>query len=264
VPAPPFLGSRVVERIDLDEVFRHLNRKALFRGQWQYRQGAMSEGEYDRLLRDTVIPQLEGLQREVARQGWFAPRVVYGYFRCWAEGDSLHVQSEEGGRVTFTFPRQASGARRCLADFFRPAAPGEDPASDIVGFSLVTIGAEATRQAQALFQADRYRDYLFLHGLGVETAEALAEFWHARMRRELSIHGQDGPAVEDLFKQRYRGARYSFGYPACPNLEDQVKLFSLLRPERIGVRLTETFQLDPEQSTSAIVVHHPEARYFTV
>ncbi|MBI4229284.1 MAG: methionine synthase [Planctomycetes bacterium] len=264
VPKAPFLGSRVVEKFDLDEVFRFINPRALFRGQWQYRQGTRTAQEYEAELVRTVRPLFEELKRKVIAEGLFHPRVAYGYFRCGSEGDALHVEGEGGGRVTFPFPRQKGGARRCIADFFRPCGEGGAAHPDLVGFSLVTIGEEATVRSQDLFRADRYADYLHFHGLSVETAEALAEFWHSRMRRELSIHAQDAPAVEGLFRQGYRGSRYSFGYPACPNLEDQAKLFTLLKPERIGVRLTETFQLEPEQSTSAIVVHHPQARYFAV
>jgi len=193
------------------------------------------------------------------------PKVVYGYFRAQSAGNDVIVYEGNGsGRqlTRFTFPRQKSGRGLCLSDFFEPVDGGR---ADVVSFTLVTMGPRASEYAHQLFAENRYSDYLYLHGLGVETAEALAEYWHRRVREELGIGSEDGPTVSDLFHQKYRGSRYSFGYPACPNLEDQTKLFELLHPEEnIGVTLTSGFQLDPEQSTSAIVVHHPQAKYFVV
>ncbi len=193
------------------------------------------------------------------------PRVVYGYFAAQSEGNDLIVYEGEGqGRelVRLTFPRQKTGRSLCLSDFFLPVESGR---RDVVAFSLVTVGARASEVTHELFAANKYSDYLYLHGLSVETAEALAEYWHKVIREELEIAGEDAPDINDLFHQKYRGSRYSFGYPACPDLADQVKLFELLHPEEaIGVRLTEGYQLDPEQSTSALVVHHPQAKYFMV
>jgi 5-methyltetrahydrofolate--homocysteine methyltransferase len=163
--------------------------------------------------------------------------------------------------MRFTFPRQPAGKHLCLADFFASTDSGR---MDVVAFHLVTMGRRASAYSQELFKADNYADYLYFHGLSVESAEALAELWHKRIREELGIAGDDSPQLTKLFHQAYRGSRFSFGYPACPDLEDQTKLFELLDPSRIDVELTEEFQLDPEQSTSAIVVHHPEAKYFSV
>jgi 5-methyltetrahydrofolate--homocysteine methyltransferase len=164
--------------------------------------------------------------------------------------------------LRFTFPRQREGRRLCISDFFAGKASGK---MDVIGFSLVTIGAGASVETQKLFEGGEYTKYLYLHGLSVETAEGLAELHHKTMREELGIAGEDAPAIRDLFHQKYRGSRYSFGYPACPNLEDQTKLFVLLKPEEnVGVRLTSGFLLEPEQSTSALVVHHPGAKYFVV
>jgi 5-methyltetrahydrofolate--homocysteine methyltransferase len=202
----------------------------------------------------------------------FEPRVVYGYFPAQADGNDVVVYAPDGATragapalhelLRFTFPRQREGRRLCISDFFAPKASGK---LDVLGLSLVTIGSKASVETQRLFEGGEYTKYLYLHGLSVETAEALAEFHHRLMRQELGIAGEDSPHVRDLFHQKYRGSRYSFGYPACPNLEDQTKLFALLDPEKnVGVRLTSGFLLEPEQSTSAIVVHHPAAKYFVV
>ncbi len=276
IPRPPFWGTRVVEGIDLDDVYPFVNPAALFRGQWQVKKGALSDAEYDAMLEDRFVPILRRLQRECREKGVLRARVVYGYFPCNADGNDLVIWDPDefhtpggaggsgGGRrlrevERFTFPRQVDKGRLCISDYFRPAGSGE---VDVVGMHCVTVGARATEEAQKLFQANDYTEYLYLHGLAVETAEALAEFWHKRMRQELGIGGEDSPRVRELFTQHYRGSRYSFGYPACPRMSDQEKLFGLLEPGRIGCVLTENWQIDPEQSTSAIIVHHPEAKYF--
>jgi 5-methyltetrahydrofolate--homocysteine methyltransferase len=260
---PPFLGSRVVTEIPLAELFAYVNETALFRTQWQFHRGKGPRDGFDALLRDHVRPIYERWKARCEEEKLLEPRLVYGYFPCQAAGDDLVVYAP-GGRseaVRFTFPRQAGGRRLCISDFFADAASGR---MDVLGVMLVTVGRRASEMAHQLFEAHNYTEYLYLHGLSVEAAEALAERWHRRMREELGIAGEDSPELSRLFRQEYRGSRYSFGYPACPNLEDQVKLFTLLEPERIGVELTEEFQLDPEQSTSAIVVHHPEAKYFNI
>jgi 5-methyltetrahydrofolate--homocysteine methyltransferase len=191
------------------------------------------------------------------------PRVVYGYFPCQSAGNELIIyeEDERRERLRFTFPRQPAGKRLCLADYF---APQESGRMDTVASHLVTMGRRASLYSQELFRGDNYADYLFFHGLSVESAEALAELWHKRIREELGIAGRDAKEITKLFHQGYQGSRFSFGYPACPNLEDQTKLFELLDPARIDVELTEEFQLDPEQSTSAIIVHHEEAKYFSI
>jgi 5-methyltetrahydrofolate--homocysteine methyltransferase len=186
--------------------------------------------------------------------------VVYGYFRAVSEGNDLVVLGDGGERERFTFPRQRHDRHLCLADFFRPAASGEP---DMVGFQLVTVGTKLSEATAELFAKDAYRDYLELHGLSVQLTEALAEYWHGRVREELGLAQFDPPELDDILKVGYRGCRYSFGYPACPDLDDRAKLVRLLRPERIGVVLSEEFQLVPEQSTDALIAHHPEARYFS-
>jgi 5-methyltetrahydrofolate--homocysteine methyltransferase len=263
IPTAPFYGSRVVDDIALDDVFSFVNETALFKGQWQFKQGRMPAAEYEALVRETVRPIYEELKERSKREQLLQPRVVYGYFPAQSEGNDLIIYDEDQQteRMRFTFPRQPAGKHLCLADFFAAKASGK---LDVVAFHLVTMGRRASEYAQELFKADNYAEYLYFHGLGVESAEALAEFWHKRIREELGIAGEDAAEVRKLFQQRYHGSRFSFGYPACPNLEDQAKLFELLDPTRIGVELTEEFQLDPEQSTSAIIVHHPEAKYFSV
>jgi 5-methyltetrahydrofolate--homocysteine methyltransferase len=263
VPRAPFYGSRVVEDIPLDEVFAFVNETALFKGQWQFKQGRRSADEYSQLVADKVRPVYEELKERSKRESLLVPRVVYGYFPCQSSGNDLIIyeDDERTERARFTFPRQPAGKRLCLADYFAAQDSGR---MDVVAFHLVTVGRRASEYAQELFKADNYAEYLYFHGLSVETAEALAEYWHKRIRQELCIAGRDAEQVAKLFHQGYQGSRFSFGYPACPNLEDQTKLFELIDPARIDVSLTEEFQLEPEQSTSAIIVHHEEAKYFSI
>jgi 5-methyltetrahydrofolate--homocysteine methyltransferase len=262
IPKPPFYGSRIIDDIHLEDVFAYVNETALFKGQWQFKQGRMPVDDYKALVREKVKPVYEELQERSIRDELLVPRIVYGYFPCQSDGNDLIVYDEnQGERVRFTFPRQPAGKHLCLADFF---ASRESGRMDVVAFHLVTVGRRASEYAHELFKADNYTDYLYFHGLSVETAEALAELWHQCVRQELGIAEHDAGELTQLFRQQYQGARFSFGYPACPNLEDQEKIFSLLDPGRIDVSLTEEFQLEPEQSTSAIIVHHPEAKYFSI
>jgi 5-methyltetrahydrofolate--homocysteine methyltransferase len=281
VPQPPFWGVRIVEDIPLTEVFKYVNEVALFRGQWQFRKRKLSDEEYNKLVEEKVLPIYEDLKKKVQEKNLLKPEVVYGYFPAQSEKNDLiiykpknlneenlydvwkinlnEVELEEF--VRFTFPRQIDKRNLCISDFVLPKESGR---YDVVAFHVVTVGEEATEYSKYLYANDNYSDYLFFHGLSVETAEALAEYWHKKIREELKIDYADAKDIKKLFQQGYRGSRYSFGYPACPNLEDQVKLFKLLRPERIGVTLTDGYQMVPEQSTSAIIIHHPEAKYFTI
>jgi 5-methyltetrahydrofolate--homocysteine methyltransferase len=263
IPRAPFYGSRVVTDIPLEDVFAFVNETALFKGQWQFKQGRRSAEEYRAFVAEKVRPVYDELKRRSERGKLLTPRVVYGYFPAQSEGNDLVVyhDDERTERVRFTFPRQTTGRRLCLADFF---ASKESGRVDVVAFHLVTVGRRASEYAQQLFRSDNYSDYLYFHGLSVESAEALAELWHKRVREELGIAGRDAKELPKLFHQGYQGSRFSFGYPACPNLEDQTKLFELLDPARIDVELSEEFQLVPEQSTSAIIVHHEEAKYFSI
>jgi 5-methyltetrahydrofolate--homocysteine methyltransferase len=255
IPQPPFWGSKVVEIRDLTKVFEFIN--------------------------ETAYPKVAEIKAKAIREKLLEAKLVYGYFPCNSDGNDLIIWEDETAtreRMRFTFPRQPvdqrGGKNLCLADYFLPVAvlaggTGDADKSvrapvDVVAFDLVTMGRRASEYSAELFKSDNYQDYLLFHGLSVESAEALAEMWHKRVREELGIAGADAAELTKLFHQGYQGSRYSFGYPACPNLEDQTKLFELLEPERIGVELSEEFQLDPEQSTSAIIVHHPEAKYFNV
>jgi 5-methyltetrahydrofolate--homocysteine methyltransferase len=263
IPQPPFFGSRVVQDIPIENVFDYVNETALFKGQWQFKQGRTSAEEYQALVAEKIRPVYEELKEHCERDGLLVPRVVYGYFPAQSAGNDLIVYDTDATteRARFTFPRQPAGKRLCLTDYFASVDSGH---MDVVAFDLVTVGRRASEYSQELFKRDSYADYLYFHGLSVESAEALAEYWHKHIRQELGIADQDAKNLNELFRQGYQGSRFSFGYPACPNLEDQVKLFELLDPSRIDVELTEEFQLEPEQSTSAIVIHHPEARYFSI
>jgi 5-methyltetrahydrofolate--homocysteine methyltransferase len=263
IPEAPFFGSRVVLDIPVEDVFAYINETALFKGQWQFKQGRTSAAEYQALVADKVRPVYEELKQRSAREGLLVPRTVYGYFPAQSSGNDLIVYDADtkAERTRFTFPRQPAGKRLCLADYFASVDSGR---MDVVAFHLVTVGRRASEYSQELFKRDNYAEYLYFHGLSVESAEALAELWHKRIREELGIAGNDAKNLNELFRQGYQGSRFSFGYPACPNLEDQAKLFELLDPARIDVELTEEFQLEPEQSTSAIIIHHPEARYFSI
>ena len=263
IPKAPFWGTRVVDDVPLDLIFQYVNAVALIRGQWQVRKGKMKEDEYKKMLEEKVYPDYESLKLRVKSEKLLEPKVVYGYFPCQSNGDDVIVYKDDmkTERLRFTFPRQKDDRHLCLADYFTPVDSGK---RDVVAFHLVTMGKVASEYSAKLFAANNYRDYLYFHGLSVESAEALAELWHKKIREELGIAGKDANDIKRLFSQGYQGSRYSFGYPACPNLEDQTKLFELLDGERIGVRLTDEFSLEPEQSTNAIIVHHPEARYFTI
>ena len=265
VPLAPFYGSRVVTGIPIQEVARYLNKEvALFRGQWQYkRRKGQSAEEYKAYLGEEVEPILRHWLDRCIEEQILMPSVVYGLFPAQSQGNDLIVYRDDQKTewVRFTFPRQRSGRFLCISDFFRPVDSGE---MDVVAFHLVTMGERVSEVTREMFGRDQYKDYLHLHGLSVEMAEALAELWHKRIREELGIAVEDAQTVKGLFRQGYRGSRYSFGYPACPNLEDQLQIMELLRPERIDVTISEEFQLQPEQSTSAIIVHHPQARYFSI
>ncbi|MFD0372614.1 methionine synthase [Streptomyces sp. NPDC127114] len=252
VPEPPFLGTKVVKGIQLAEYASWLDEGALFKGQWglKDRETIESEGR----------PRLRGWLDRLQTEHLLEAAVVYGYFPCVSKGDDLILLDEDGSeRTRFSFPRQQRGRRLCLADYFRAEDSGE---VDVVGLQVVTVGSRIGEETAKLFAADSYRDYLELHGLSVQLAEALAEYWHSRVRAEWGIGGADPASMAGMFRTEYQGCRYSLGYPACPDLEDRAKIAALLDPGRIGVELSEEYQLHPEQSTDAFVVHHPEATYF--
>ena len=261
VPNPPFTGSRVVRGIALAEYTPYLDERALFLGQWGLKPTRGEGPDYQALVEEVGRPRLRSWLDRIQTEGLVEPAVVYGYFPCVSRGDDLIVLDDSGGeRARFRFPRQRRDRHLCLADFFASEDSGR---TDVVAFHIVTMGRAASEATAELFAKDAYRDYLELHGLQVQLTEALAEYWHARVREELGLAHEDASDMEHLIaKQGYRGSRYSFGYPACPDLEQQTMLIDLLDPARVGVELSEEFQLHPEQSTSAIIVHHPEAKYF--
>jgi 5-methyltetrahydrofolate--homocysteine methyltransferase len=261
VPTPPFWGSRVSKGIALADYAALLDERATFLGQWGLKPSRGDGPSYEELVETEGRPRLRMWLERMQAEHWLEAGVVYGYFPCVSKGDDLIVLSDDGSeRMRFSFPRQRRDRFLCLSDFFRPEESGE---IDVVAFQLVTVGARVSEVTAELFAKDAYRDYLELHGLSVQLTEALAELWHARIREELGFAAEtSGDVSEVIAHQAYRGSRYSFGYPACPDLEDREKVVELLDPERIGVSLSEGFQLVPEQATDAIVVHHPEAKYF--
>jgi 5-methyltetrahydrofolate--homocysteine methyltransferase len=270
VPEPPFLGTEVIKGIPLAEYAAYLDERALFMGQWGLKPTRGRGGaSYEELVETEGRPRLRMWLERAQTEGLLEAAVVYGYFRCVSSGNDLIVLGEDGTTELerFTFPRQRRDRRLCLADFFKPAPSGnggDRVETDVVAFQLATMGSRISEATAELFAKNAYREYLELHGLSVQLTEALAEYWHTRIRRELGIDGSDPDNLDGFFRVDYRGARYSFGYPACPDLADRAKVVRLLEPSRIGVELSEEMQLHPEQSTDAIVLHHREAKYFSV
>jgi len=282
IPRPPFWGRQVVgpEALELGVIAGYLNKNALFRGQWGFRRGERDRAEYEAELERLAEPLLRDLLEQALTEGTLQPAVVYGYWPVAADKNDLIVFDPQTGaeRFRFAFPRQAGGRHLCISDFFRaryaeplgqeslfiPPLAWENGARDVLGAQVVTMGRVASEVAARMFAHSEYQQYLYWHGFSVEMAEALAEYWHKRMRQQLEIAGEDATDLRGLFQQGYQGSRYSFGYPACPRLEDQQHLQALLHWSEIGVELSEEYQLHPEQSTSAIVVHHPAAKYFNL
>jgi 5-methyltetrahydrofolate--homocysteine methyltransferase len=258
---PPFLGSKIVKGIPIDDIATYLNETALFRNQWQFRPEG---GETDEQFKDRIRPTLRALLADCKADDLLVPQVVYGYFPANGDGDDLVIWSDEDRTsevARFHYPRQRKEPYLCIADFFRPVDSDE---VDYAAFHIVTMGAAVSERTAELFAADKYQDYLLLHGIGVEMAEALAELWHRRIREEWGFADEDGPTVAGLFRQQYRGGRYSWGYPACPDLEDNMTVGALLGADRLGIEVSEEtgFQYQPEQTTSALICHHPRAKYF--
>ena len=263
VPVPPFLGSRLIERVPVPTLVPYLNERSLYQQQWGFRKDGKRLDEYKAWARKELRPILKRMMDVCAQQDILQPQAAYGYWQCAADGNDLILFEEDGQTeaARFTLPRQAKEDGECIADFFRDIT---DPQRDIIGLQIVTMGQRPSDVAREWFAENRYQDYLYLHGLGVEMAEAMAEYVHKRIRAELGFAAEDDRDMEKMLQQSYRGSRYSFGYPACPRLEDQDMILRLLGADRIGVDLSDEFQLHPEQSTSAIVVHHPGAKYFSV
>ncbi|NLX18110.1 MAG: dihydropteroate synthase [Desulfobulbus sp.] len=259
VPEPPFLGHRYVEGLDPELFFPLINEQALFRGRWGYRRGKMAADEYDALIAGKVRPLYQQIIERAATEEWLQPRISYGYFTCHAIENKLVIEADEQEYI-FSFPRQKDAPFLCIADYFKSAEEG----GDVAGFFVATIGSQIGVEIAKLYAANAYHDYLLLHGFSVEITEALTEYWHKIMRQELGIEAEREGESDSGLVQRYQGSRYGFGYAASPDLDAHKSLFSLLRPEGVGISLTENMQMVPEQSTSAIVVHHPQAKYFSV
>ena len=283
-PTPPFWGTQILNPADipLEEVFWYLDLQALFVGQWQFRKPQdQSREAYEAFLAETVHPILDTWKARVKSENLLHSQIIYGYFPCLAEGNSLYIydpavamqtsdaETDDSSHerpdpiATFTFPRQKSMRRLCIADFFLPKDQAQSGQFDVFPMQAVTVGDIATKYAQKLFQADQYTDYLYYYGLSVQTAEALAEWCHARIRRELGYSDREPETIREVLQQRYQGSRYSFGYPACPNIPDQFVQLDLLQAKRIGMIMDASEQLVPEQSTTAIVTYHPAAKYFS-
>jgi 5-methyltetrahydrofolate--homocysteine methyltransferase len=252
----------VIEHVSLKAVLPFVNEAMLFQKQWQFKRKGRPQAEWDRYLDMEIRPIYRDLVARCEEQHILQPRAVYGYWPCHSEGNALILYDPSDRQreiARFEFPRQVEEPYLCLADYWRSRESGEQ---DVAALSIVTVGQRASEVAREWFKQDKYTDYLYLHGLSVEAAEALAEYVHRQVRVELGISGADARDLQDLIKVAYQGCRYSFGYPACPALEDQRLMWPLLEPQRIGVSLSDEFQLHPEQSTSAIIAHHPQARYF--
>jgi 5-methyltetrahydrofolate--homocysteine methyltransferase len=265
VPTPPFWGPRVVEHVPLKTLVPYLNERMLYQLQWGYRKDGKRLDEFKEWAKKELRPVLFRMLETCAKENILMPQAVYGYWKAAAEGNDVILFEPDGTTevARFTLPRQNKADGECIADFFRDGSHGPQD-RDVVGLQVVTMGQNASDVARDWFAQDRYQDYLYLHGISVEMAEAMAEYVHKRIRAELGFSAEDDRDIEKMLQQGYRGSRYSFGYPACPKLEDQGQLLRLLKAEQIGVVLSDESQLHPEQSTSAIVVHHPRAKYFSV
>lgn len=263
MPNPPFWGSRLIEQVPLRNLVTYLNERMLYQFHWGYRKDGRTLDQYMAWARKELRPIMTRLLKQCEDEKILQPKAAYGYWKCASEGNTVILFNEDGQTeaTRFEFPRQNKPGGLCIADFFRDVSANE---RDVIGLQVVTQGDAASEVARQWFAQDRYQDYLYLHGLGIEMTEALAEYVHTRIRAELGFAGEDDRDMDKLLSQGYRGSRYSFGYPACPNLADQHQLIGLLGADRLGITMTDGDMLDPEQSTSAIVVHHPQAKYFSV
>ncbi|WP_042699600.1 vitamin B12 dependent-methionine synthase activation domain-containing protein, partial [Azospirillum sp. B506] len=263
VPTPPFWGPKLIDHVPLKTLVTYLNERMLYQLQWGYRKDGKSFEEFKEWAKKELRPVLDRILRIAAKEEILRPTAVYGYWKAAADGNDVILFEEDGTTeaARFSLPRQAKEDGECIADFLRDVT---DPERDVIGLQVVTMGQHCAEVAREWFAENRYQDYLYLHGLSVEMTEAMAEYVHARIRAELGYGAEDSRDKEKLLQQSYRGSRYSFGYPACPNLKDQEQLLKLLDAGRIGIEMSDEDQLHPEQSTSAIVLHHPRAKYFSV
>ena len=263
IPTPPFWGTRVVTDIELNSVYEFLTESVLFHRRWGYQKGKLPRAEYEELIEKIVKPEFESLKLRCRAEHLLQPQVIYGYFQCNSAGDEVIIFEPDTERelTRFYFPRQKKTPFRSIADYILPI---ELSKRDVLPLQIATVGKIASQESQRLYQANAYREYLLFHGFSVETAEALAEYWHQQIRLELKIAEKNGADIKDLVAQKYRGKRFSFGYPSCPSLSENRKLLQLLDSARIGVSVTAGEQMVPEQTTSAFIIHHPQAKYFSL
>lgn len=262
-PEAPFLGIRIIQGILIDEIIPFINKKALFSGRWQVKPGR-NNVEFEKIVKHGLEQKFVELVKKSKQHSLILPSVVYGYFLCQSMGNQLLIfkkDSVENPFLTIEFPRQNRTNGLCLSDYFQPASSG---IRDVLAVQIVTAGDAAAIEAQQLYKAGKFQNYFYWHGYAAAFTEALAEYWHQQIRRELEINQGDAAEIQKLFSGKYQGARYSPGYPAFPQLDAQAKIFQLLNPKNIGLSLTDEFQIVPEYSTSAIIVHHPQAKYFNV
>lgn len=263
VPEPPFWGARVIENIPLKTLVPYINETMLYQFHWGYKKSGKSRSEWAEWAAKEIRPIMHNMVERCEKESILKPQAVHGFWKCASENNSVVLFDQDGTTevARFSFPRQNKEGGLCIADFFRDV---DSEAQDVIGLQVVTVGEKASDVAREWFEADKYQDYLYLHGLSVEMAEAAAEYVHKRMREALGIGGDDAREIERILKQGYRGSRYSFGYPACPDMSQQRPMLDLLGADRVGLRMADEDQLHPEQSTAAIVVHHPQAKYFTI
>lgn len=263
IPKPPFWGTKVVTDIELNTIYEFLTESVLFHSRWGYQKGKLPRAEYEELIERIVKPEFESLKLRCREEHLLQPQVIYGYFQGNSSGEEVIIFEPDTAQelTRFYFPRQKKEPYRSIADFITPIDSGK---RDILPLQIATVGKIASQEAQRLYQQHAYKEYLLFHGFSVETAEALAEYWHQQIRLELKIAGNNGAGIKDLVAQKYRGKRFSFGYPSCPNLSENRKLLQLLDSSRIGVSVTAGEQMVPEQTTSAFIIHHPQAKYFSL
>ena len=263
IPTPPFWGTRIVTDIELNSVYEFLTESVLFHRRWGYQKGKLPRAEYEELIEKIVKPEFESLKLRCRAEHLLQPQVIYGYFQCNSTGEEVIIFEPDTKRelTRFYFPRQKKTPFRSIADYILPI---ELSKRDVLPLQIATVGKIASQESQRLYQANAYREYLLFHGFSVETAEALAEYWHQQIRLELKIAEKNGADIKDLVAQKYRGKRFSFGYPSCPSLSENRKLLQLLDSARIGVSVTAGEQMVPEQTTSAFIIHHPQAKYFSL
>ncbi len=259
IPVPPFYGKKIITDVDITEVYSWINERSLFRARWEYKQKNKSDADYQKLLKDVVIPEFNFWKQKVINENLFQPTIIYGYWKCRSQNNQVILFDQKGNEKTrLTYPRQTLSPFRCIADYFHPDN------DDVIALLLVSIGHKFVDFEKELYNNNEYKDYFLLHGFGVELTERMAEYYHKIIRKELGISSSDGKTKKDILKQKYQGRRYSFGYPPCPDLEQNKIILDILEAGKYGVSITDSFLMIPEQTTSSVICHHPEAEYFTI